>query len=106
MGGETCQTSQPPSHSPLKTWEDHHHIYLVFILGGGAHLKMHYGAGPVGMVPPVNVTKLGRANHCSTTAWCCVLQGHVLEPITPPLIHILGLCSPPLIHILGCVLHR
>ncbi len=56
MGGETCQTSQPPSHSPsLKTWEDHH-ICLVFILGGGAHLKMYYGAGPVGVAPPVNVT--------------------------------------------------
>jgi len=54
-GGEACQTSQPPSHSPsLKTWEDHD-IYLVFILGGGAHLKMYYRAGPVGVAPPVNV---------------------------------------------------
>lgn len=33
------------------------HIYLVFILGRGAHLKMYYGASPVGVVvPPVNVT--------------------------------------------------
>jgi hypothetical protein len=120
VGGEACQTSQPPSHSPsLKTWEDHD-IYLVFILGRGAHLKMYYGAGPVGVGSTCECDKLGRASYCST-AWCCVLQGHVLEPITPPLIHILGVfptidshlgcvphhwftswvCSPPLIHILG-----